>query len=189
MSSGASEWRRYPKFPAEIAFSHAQPGKMQRLDGTDWAKQLSRLYNIGVQRGDVTRRFSFWTGDESDDRPSQDGEPRPWRDPFLPISPEAPQFALDRIERPRTLVSLLLGGDENMWANADFAAAFGSCVLGRPVMGHAARGARVHTDRPEFRDIAGKLRPALELVVTSGTAASRLRKTGGLQFLSSLRFK
>jgi hypothetical protein len=182
MDGGAQEWRKYPKFPDEVGLT-AKKSVLNNLDSQPLADQLSRMYAIGVRRGDTLRRYSFWTGDDTDDVP---GPTAPKHRLLSVISPESPQFALDRLHQPRQYVSLLLGGDENLWANVDFAGAFASCVIGRPLIPHVTRGATIKTRRVEFPEIAQKMRTGLAATVISGTAASPFRTSGATQFLRSL---
>jgi hypothetical protein len=182
MDGGGSEWQQYPAFPDEIGF---KPGRavMRSLDSQPFAEQLKRMYGVGVHRGDVLRRYSFWTGDDLDDIPAESSS----RHRVLAaISPESPQFALDRLNTPRQFVSLLLGGDENLWANVDFAGAFATCVTGRPVIPHCALGVETKTRRVDFLEIAKKMRPGLAATVESGTAATAFKKAGVSQFLRSM---
>jgi cell division protein FtsI/penicillin-binding protein 2 len=111
-------------------------------------------------------------------------------DAFDSISPLAANFALDSITSPRDYISLLFGGGTNLWSNVDFAAAFGTCVTGQPVIAHLA----VNQDAPKFLEsrerfpeIAAKLRAGLSSVVTEGTARTPLQESGALSYLSGLR--
>lgn len=85
----------------------------------------------------------------------------------------------DRIQSPRDYVTRLLGGGTNLWANVDFAGAFGTCLTGHPILIHIVRNqetlelsqSRQNID-VDFPSIAAKLRPGLEDVVIAndGTA-------------------
>ena len=91
----------------------------------------------------------------------------------------APDFKLDELDSARRYVSLLLGGGENLWSNVDFAAAFGTCVTGNPVVAHITDSdipVAAQSDRQHFPEIAAILRPGLRSVVTDGTATQRLGK-------------
>jgi hypothetical protein len=189
MDLGRTEWRRYPLFPSRIEFDHRQRGRLRDLAETPLAERLAAMYGIGIRGNDRLPRYSFWTGNEADDQPAPAGAPRPSLVPLSAISPEPPQFGLHRIETARTYVSLLLGGDENMWANIDFAAAFGTTVSGRPVVPHVLSNAHPVTTRAEFPEIAARLRPGLEAVVSHehGTAHGAMRASGALNWLTELR--
>lgn len=189
IDGGAKTWGRYPHFPPEIEFTYRQPQRLRNLDHTPLADRLSKMFGIGIRGDDVLRRYSFWTGDEADDVPAPAGVQRPSRALFSAISPEPPQFGLQRLESARGYVSLLLGGDENMWANVDFAGAFATAVTGQPVVPHVTVGAAPVTTRVEFADVARKLRPGLEAVVTHarGTARGGLADTGALAWLADLQ--
>jgi cell division protein FtsI/penicillin-binding protein 2 len=188
MDGGASEWGKYPKFADSIGFGPHRPNDVLRLQDSPFAAKLSSMYGIGIQRGDVTRRYSLWTRDEGDDKPPPTEAERKRRLRFSAISPEAPQFAFDRLTQSRAYVSLLLGGDENMWANVEFAAAFASAVQGLPITAHITRGTVVESQREKFPEIAKKLRPGLEAVIENpaGTAHSALSTTGALSLLHGL---
>jgi cell division protein FtsW (lipid II flippase) len=195
LSDGAAiAWRTYPRFPEEIRFSKNQPNLMASLHETRLAEQLERMYAIGVVRNEMTHRLSFWTKREEDDlvNPSQVGGSNPDRATklFRWISPQSPDFALDTITNPSDYVTLLLGGGTNLWANVDFAAAFGTCVTGNPVIAHVVRNDRriePFANRLRFTEIAAKVQPGLTGVVSQGTARGALESTGAMSLLNSLR--
>jgi cell division protein FtsW (lipid II flippase) len=196
-AGGPQPWRKYPQFSTGIGFSPTQPGRFEGLQNTSLARNLKGMFSVGIESGDFPRRVSFWTGDEEDDllRDPQDVRSKyPFAPSGLlrPISPDPPHLALDTIRDPRAYVSLLLGGGTNLWSNVDFAAAFGTCVTGRPVLAHATAGGgppRMIDRRETFPRIAAKLRPGLEAVVTdpSGTAHDRLLASKALEFFGALR--
>lgn len=167
-----SPWKMYPRFPPEINFSHLQQGPLKRLNDTPLARRLLNMYGAGVTSNFFDRRLSFWTKNAADDRtlsPDQEAA----ASVFEPISPVAPDLALDQVGVPRDYVTLLLGGGSNLWANVDFAAAFATCVTGRPVLAHVVRNddpVRFLPDREEFTAAAQSVRPGLAAVVTEGTA-------------------
>src|SRR4029079_10386115 len=77
-------------------------------------------------------------------------------------------------------ISLLLGGGTNMWANPDFAAAFGSCITGQPIVAHLVRNqepVKLLPERKAFTDIAAEVRPGLMAVLTEGTGTVSELKT------------
>jgi hypothetical protein len=188
MSRGSTAWRHYPLFPANIEFNQKQPRYMRDLDETPFAHRLHQMFGIGIHGDDVLYRYSFWTGDERDDVPPLKAtQPSP-NILLSGISPEPPQFALERLETARAYVSLLLGGEENMWANVDFAGAFATAVGGRPVIPHIVRSAKLTTTREEFVQVAAKLRPGLHAVVmnSEGTACQELRASGASEWLIQL---
>ncbi len=207
LDGGNTEWRRFPQFPDHIVFSHWQPATMRSLDRTDLADHLHRMYSIGTSSrpgpdqapgpGSLEDyRLSFWSGNEAHDRAEAVAEgiegapePRP-TSLFRTISPETPVFALDQITSPREYITLLLGGGSNLWSNVDLAGAFGTCVLGRPVVVHASRVAP-HPDarRERFEDLARRLYPGLTGAVEApgGTANGILSANGALAWIRQLR--
>ena len=79
----------------------------------------------------------------------------------------------------------MLGGGNNTWANVDFAAAFGACVTGHPILAHAVKNKEsliwredqaLTRNNYDFSDISYKLRGGLSSVITAngGTANRRL---------------
>lgn len=200
MNGGKTVWGKYPKFQGTIAFSRNKPRDMTGLADTPLARNFERMFAIVVGPKRYGDRYSFWTKNEMDDRDSGDasagqkGRASATR-LFAPISPERVDLNLDEIKDPRSYVTLLLGGGSNRWANVDLAAAFGTCLTGRPLVAHMVRNNLPfdyfdNNDDPEarkqFAAIAAKVRPGLEQVVVSGTAAERL---GAKTFLSSLKNK
>jgi hypothetical protein len=93
---------------------------------------------------------------------------------FAYTSPQAVDFAFELIRYPRQYVSMLLGGETNLWSNVDFAGAFATAVTGHPVIPHinGEKGELSGLEHRElFPSIAAKLRPGLEKVLTAeGTA-------------------
>lgn len=178
--NGRSPWHRYPFFPLAMRFSYRAPDVMQRIDDSPFAREIRAMYAVGVRQGDLAaRRCSFWTGSGSDDEiPPVTPQP-PASMPaashvFDPISPEIADLGFDFVVTPRQYVSLLLGGNENRWANVDFAGAFATAVTGNPVIPHILqmnRPVTVPQNRKRFPTIAARLRPGLEGVLTYGTAA------------------
>lgn len=170
---------------------------MTDLQNTALARALKSMFSVGVGRDDFPRRISFWTGDEADDLPRAPDDPKS-KYPYVPsslldaLAPPPPHFAFDTIDDSGAYVSLLLGGGTNLWFNVDFAGAFATCVTGQPVLVHVTTGgATVKTldGRDSFPNIAAKLRPGLEGVVSdpAGTAHGKFQTTKALDFLNSLR--
>ncbi len=182
-------WKKYPRFPPEINFSKDQPnGPIRRLNESELAKTLLNFFSFGITEHQLDVRRSFWTKDENDDY-SQSIADRAWLSVFNGISPAAVDLGLDRIEIPRDYVSLLLGGGTNLWANPDFAAAFGSCITGQSLVAHLVRNqepVKLRPDRKAFPDFAARVRPGLSGVLTDGTggvaelktALANLKKSG-----------
>jgi len=173
-------WGRFPVFQTR----HVEVGSgalegvqeinaLKHLDESDLAQRLHTQYGIDGRRGAGTRRMSFWTADEADDLPdSLDILPL-----LANLSPVAPNFEFDRIRDGRAYVALLLGGLTNTWANVDFAAAFGTCITGRPVIAHIASTGgdpKPAADRVTFPEQARAVRPGLARVITAGTATTPL---------------
>lgn len=168
----------------------------QALANSELAKNLRGMFSIGinrVQRGmeqvsEFGPRRSFWTKDESSD---QVRETSLAVSAFDPISPSAPDFAFDGLTLPRDYITMLLGGGNNLWSNVDLAAAFGSCVLGKPVIAHIVVDDRPVTPLPERQrlnqTVAAMLRPGLNAVVEreGGTAYNALHSDSALSFLRS----
>jgi len=182
-------WKKFPRFPPEINFSKDQPnGPFRRLNESELAKSLQNLFSFGITEHQVDQRRSFWTKDENDDYSGSIAN-RAWLSVFNGVSPVAVDLGLDRIEIPRDYVSLLFGGGTNLWANPDFAAAFGSCITGQPLVAHVVRNQESVTllpDRKPFPDFAARVRPGLGGVLTEGTgdvaelraALTNLKKSG-----------
>jgi hypothetical protein len=86
------------------------------------------------------------------------------------------------VKNPRDYVTLLLGGGNNLWSNVDFAGAFGSLVIGAPVLPHLVEaGTPVAAPaRDGLRAASRGLNPGLKKVVSHGTAASRFAMRGGV---------
>jgi hypothetical protein len=170
---------------------------MRTVEETPLATRLNKMYAAGIRRGEINRRLSFWTNDESDDQVAaneKNGKARP-SPLFTAISPEAPDLALDLIDHPRKYVTLLLGGGTNLWSNIDFAGAFATCVRGKPIVVHATRVSSSGQTEPDnqgireaFPDIAPQLHPGLRAVVLDpgGTANTGLAQTGALALIRSL---
>lgn len=192
LKSGApAPWKKYPKFPPTIGFSKNEPGRMLNLADTPLAAELKRMYSIGIRENEFKYRLSFWSKNENDDVASADGVERRSRPTslFRVISPQAVDLALDAITEPGDYVTLLLGGGTNLWANVDFAAAFGTCVTGMPVVATVVKNQEsvdLLDGRRPFPDIAARVRPGLRKVVTEGTATRALRVTHALTFLTGV---
>jgi cell division protein FtsI/penicillin-binding protein 2/cell division protein FtsW (lipid II flippase) len=116
------------------------------LAETELGKNLHDMYSVGVKSvngtdGRPAREFlyrrSFWTLNERDDTERLQSDASKL---LNYISPQAPDFYFDTLTDPRYFVNMLLGGQENRWANVDLAAAFGSCVTGHPVLAHVVEG-------------------------------------------------
>lgn len=195
MSAGApAAWKSYPKFPEEIKFAKDRPGVMSSLHETALAQQLERMYSIGVIHNEIAHRVSFWTKRESDDltsstrEDSAESKSSPTK-VFRWISPQAPDFALDKITSPSDYVTLLLGGGTNLWSNVDFAAAFATCTTGNPVIAHVVKNDQKiepFSARRQFVEIAKRVQPGLAGVITKGTARGAFQSTKAIAFLTSL---
>jgi cell division protein FtsW (lipid II flippase)/cell division protein FtsI/penicillin-binding protein 2 len=175
---GRSPWHRYPLFPPAMQFSYRRSETMQRIDDSPFARELRSMFGIGVKQGAMrARRTSFWTANAKDDEFALEASPdgtSSTSHPFDAISPEIADLAFDLVSSPRAYVSLLLGGNENRWSNVDFAGAFATAVTGNPVVPHVLKLAKPFPAPPErkrFANIATHLRPGLQDVVISGTAA------------------
>lgn len=187
--NGNQPWRKFPRFPPEINFSKDQPnGPFRRLNESELAKSLQSFFSFGVTEQQIDSRRSFWTKDENDDL-AQSIHTRAWLSVFDGISPVPVDLGLDKIGNPRDYVSLLLGGGTNLWANPDFAAAFGSCVTGQPIVAHVVRNqepVKLRPDRKNFPELAAKVRSGLMAVLSEGTgdvmelraALASLKKSG-----------
>jgi cell division protein FtsW (lipid II flippase) len=176
MDSGKSVWGKFPRFPSLIHFSKQTPSVLANLEQTSLAEHLRRMYAIDVIKGISRHRTSFWTKDESDNlldtelaSPRQDSPTALFRW----ISPLAPNFELDHLDRPRDYISLLLGGKGNRWANIDFAAAFATCITGKPVIEHVVvndKKIEPLPDREVFVERSRAVLQGLKQVLKSGTA-------------------
>lgn len=189
MDGGRTQWKHEPKFLDFIEFSGANPRSISKLQATPLATHLKDMYGVGVSAGDIRpRRYSFWTGNEFDDVFNTLKDDTDSDDQFFaPISPESPQLQFDTIDHPRRYINLLLGGGENRWANADFAAAFTTAVEGKPITAHIWKDLKVSSSRMTFPEVAKKLHPGLTGVLQKGgTAYERFVATGGMGFLNSL---
>ncbi|MEO8128138.1 MAG: hypothetical protein ABJF23_05375 [Bryobacteraceae bacterium] len=188
MNNGKDRWGQYPVFD-EVDFLIQRPGQMRGLEQSKLAAELKRLFSIGSETGEVSRRRSFWTGDERND----------WETGQATLShaleyttPEAANFEFNRIHDPRRYISVLLGGATNQWSNADFAGAFATAVLGRPVVPHVTRlqpnEIHVREGREENFTNPPAYYAGLQKVAdgAAGTATAALRSTGGLAVLNSL---
>ena len=205
LSATREPWGMYPAFvtPIKVVNSSGQLqmsslGEVpnQSLANSELAKNLRGMFSISmnrVQRGmeqvsEFGPRRSFWTKDESSDlvRDTSLGVSA-----FDSISPYAPDFAFDRLTLPRDYITMLLGGGNNLWSNVDLAAAFGSCVLGKPVIAHIVEDDRPVTPLPERQRlnqaVAALLRPGLSAVAESegGTAYNGLHSGNALSSLRS----
>jgi cell division protein FtsI/penicillin-binding protein 2 len=178
-------WHRFPRFRREIEFSYQNPENLRELGGTPLARKLKAYFGANTRRSVEEKepefrdhRYSFWTKDLNDDvlQRSQTGEEmRPAiTQLFAYTSPQAVDFAFELIRYPRQYVSMLLGGETNLWSNVDFAGAFATAVTGHPVIPHinGEKGELSGLEHRElFPSIAAKLRPGLEKVLTAeGTA-------------------
>ncbi|HVF71764.1 MAG TPA: FtsW/RodA/SpoVE family cell cycle protein [Chthoniobacterales bacterium] len=168
-------WSSFPKFPEAIAFRQDSTTRMEKLDETGFATQLKAFFPIGITTGELRRtRLSFWTRNEENDVSPPGNAEGSDASPFREISPQPPHLDLDRIATPREYIAFLLGGMSNMWSNVDFAGAFGTAVLGRPIVPHIVAGERLPVShRTEFLPVAERLRPGLRGVIKFGTASKR----------------
>jgi hypothetical protein len=210
LSGDQRPWGKYPQFLPSIKIGEKNspmmvalgpnPGEPNTvLANSDLAKALRDMFSINVagvltstgEKREFSFRRSFWTGDENDDLNLAETEVTSL---FNQISPEAPDFAFDRLYEPREYVTMLLGGGTNLWANVDFAAAFGSCLTGRPVIAHIGRGAE-NVQTLEGRklldpEIASKIRQGLKDVVEdrSGTAYEDMSTSKALEVFKEYTF-
>ncbi len=198
MNGGKNVLGKFPKFQS-ITFNYKQPNRISDIDKTKFAEHFRRMYGVVVGDKKYGDRYSFWTKNEADDlaRGDDSGKADITR-LFASISPERANLALNNIEEPRDFISILLGGGSNRWSNVDLAAAFGTCLTGRPLISHITK-----TDKPfipfnekdspdsreTFTSTAAKLRDGLEKVVTNGTATERLKESGATSYISFLRSK
>jgi cell division protein FtsW (lipid II flippase) len=182
---GTNEWRRYPVFPGAMKFSSRKTDGMVRIDDSPFAQKIRTMFGAGVRQGDFRiAQYSFWTLKGEDDaappplpaplQPDDKAPPLPISRAFEIVSPEVANLGFDYITNPRQYISLLLGGNNNRWANVEFAGAFASAVTGHPVVPHIVQSKTAPApaaSRQHFPAIAARLRPGLEGVVMSGTAA------------------
>lgn len=191
---------RIPLF-AENVFSPGRPETIGNLDTTPLALKLQTMYGASVTSGSDRlsggyRRqlFSFWSKNEQDDRRPAEGSAgniSPASSFLHLIMPVRVDLELDKVDNPRDLVSLLLGGGSNRWSNVQVASAFAACVIGRPIMPHIVK----NTDTPQFSEdrqnnfveVSRKLHAGLTGVIFDGTATAKLRETQALGFLEELR--
>jgi cell division protein FtsW (lipid II flippase)/cell division protein FtsI/penicillin-binding protein 2 len=198
LAGGTAPWRQYPAFITPIQVTkhsdHLEMGNLgevpnNALANSELANNLRGMFSIGINRvqrqtkqvGEFGPRRSYWTGNEADDVM---GTAVIESSVFDAISPQAPDFAFDNLTRPREYISMLFGGGNNLWSNVDLAAAFGSCLLGRPVIAHIVDTPVKPLKERERLDpaIARKLRPGLNAVGDSqgGTAYNALHSGNAL---------
>jgi cell division protein FtsW (lipid II flippase) len=203
MNGGKSVWGKYPKFQATIVFSKNRPRTMTGLADTTLGRNFERMFAVVVGQKKYGDRYSFWTKNEMDDRDSGDksagqkGQASATR-LFAAISPERANLYLNEIEDPRNYVTLLLGGGSNRWANVEMAAAFGTCLTGKPLVAHIVKNdipfryfnnSDDAESRKPFNAIAARVRPGLEQVVENGTASEKLKEVGAMSYLAFLKSK
>ena len=168
----------------------SRPGRMRGLEQSKLAERLKAMYGVGIETGDVVHRRSFWTGDEQNDWDAAGKAPLSQALEYT--SPEAPNFEFNRIDTPRRYITLLLGGGANLWANVDFAGAFGTCVLGQAVVPHVTLLGNAlikpTKERAEQFENPAQLYNGLRDVVdaSEGTANPFLRSTRALAMLQGL---
>lgn len=182
MDGGKTYWGRTPAFPDAVGFSAAHPRTLINVAETPLAANLRDVFGAGISAGEVRDyRLSFWTGDERDNLPGP-------ANALAALSPEATELRLDAVKAPRQFVSQLLGGDENRWANVEFAAAFGTAVTGHAVVSHILDGVTPAPapNRRDVPDTAAQVRAGLQGAVLSGTATSALRDSGALKALAAI---
>jgi len=198
LAGGMEPWRQYPAFITPIQVTkhsgHLEMGPLgevpnNALANSELANNLRGMFSIGINRvqrqakqvSEFGPRRSYWTGNEADDVMSSAVLDSSL---FDIISPQAPDFAFDNLTRPRDYISMLFGGGNNLWSNVDLAAAFGSCLLGHPVIAHIEDTPVKPLQGRERLDpaIARKLRPGLNAVVDSpgGTAYNALHAGNAL---------
>jgi len=185
-------WTRYPMFPQSLGFGDSAPNRtLHNLESSPLAGKLFDLYGVSTKEGEDTVEVSVWTGNEANNKTySPDLRGLRWMSPratnfqFKKKNPE--NKALRSKEyTPREYITLLLGGGANEWPNIDFAGAFGSTVVGTPIVPHLLQKAQVNSIRvPVGTEIAKKLRPGLQGVVTApkGTAYGPLYKGQSRRF-------
>lgn len=190
LNGGQSPWEHYPIFDEGVDFMPQHPGRLRGLEQTQLAERLKAMYGIGIETGEIVHRRSFWTGDEQNDWDPVGKAPLSQALEYT--SPEAPDFEFNRIDTPRRYITLLLGGGSNLWANVDFAGAFGTCVLGVPVTPHvtqlAANLIKPAKERAEGFDEPASMYKGLAGVIdaSDGTANRYLKATHALAVLDSL---
>ncbi len=210
LSRDKRPWGRYPQFLPSIKVDESNqrvmltlgPDSRQSNTGlasSELAEALRGMFSIGVKGvqtptgeiREISFRRSFWTRNENDDL---NVPVSPSTGLLNQIAPEAPDFAFDRLYKPRDYVTMLLGSGTNLWANVDLAAAFGSCITGKPVVAHIVRGTG-DVQTLEGRklldpEIALQLRPGLKDVVDSseGTAFRALAPSKALGKLRGFSF-
>jgi hypothetical protein len=205
LTADQTPWSMYPSFIAPIqAITRSGHLEMSTLGNapnnglvnSELAKNLRGMFSIGITRvqrpsgqfSEFGPRRSFWTKNEADDFMGTS----PFDSSiFDSISPQAPDFAFDNLTSPRDYVSMLLGGSNNLWSNVDVAAAFGSCLLGRPIVAHIVANdvpIKPFSERQRLDPvIASQLRPGLNAVAESagGTAYRALHVGDALSFLTN----
>ncbi len=190
LDGGQHAWEHYPEFE-DIDFIPSRPERIRGLEQSKLAERLKAMYGIGIETGEIAHRRSFWTGDEQNDW--DPANKAPLSQALEYTSPEAPDFEFNRIETPRRYITLLLGGGSNLWANVDFAGAFGTCVLGAAVVPHVTRLdtnlIKPTKERAEGFDNPALLYQGLREVIdaSDGTANPFLRATHGLAVLQNMK--
>jgi cell division protein FtsW (lipid II flippase) len=181
---------RQPEFTPAVEIRRDGPkGTITKLHlaETDLGRHFHDMYSVGVKGvnspyGRATREFfyrrSFWTLNEQDDNERFQSDAS---ELLNLISPQAPDFYFDKLTEPRQFVNMLLGGQDNRWANVDFAAAFGSCVTGRPVLAHIVEGRGPAQTLPERK----ALDPKVAAVVRRGLSGAVERDGGTAHLLWS----
>ena len=164
---------------------------MDKIDRTLLAEKWHRLYSVNKDQRLFSYRRSFWSGNEIDDLLQKDDSGLASDRVFDTISPGTPDFDWQSIKSPRHYVSLLLGGQENRWANVDFAAAFGTCLTGAPILPHIVKVDRSTPlpDRHKFMKTASILHDGLSAAAmeAGGTAYNVWRNTPTMNYLKSLQ--
>ncbi|MBV9926950.1 MAG: FtsW/RodA/SpoVE family cell cycle protein [Acidobacteria bacterium] len=180
-----------PEFTPAVQIRRDGPkGTLVGLDlaDTELSRYMHNMYSIGVKGvgnpdGNLTREFlyrrSFWTLNERDDSERFRSDASVLLN-F--ISPQVPDFYLDKLTDPRQFVNMLLGGLDNRWANVDLAAAFGSCVTGHPVLAHIVEGREPVRFLPERQQ---DLDPKIAAVVRRGLNGAVERDGGTARSLGS----
>jgi cell division protein FtsW (lipid II flippase) len=164
---GRTNWSKLPDF-GNIGFSSISLSTLL-LDQQPLAKALRDRFRIYVTRQQHPEyRFSFWTGNAEDD-PTPDYESPSRKDPlgtaFRFITPVATNLELNRIVRPRDLISVLLGGETNLWSNVELIGAFSSAVTGRAVLPHIVVTKDLSVPRQDDNKVAQRLQNALKEVL------------------------
>jgi hypothetical protein len=211
LNGGGTPWQQYPLFAPPVHLTsnqhriEMQPFAAERqpnssgttsLADSELAKILRGMFSVNIRTAstapgttarELSFRRSFWTKNENDDLFGASEV----RDIFDNISPQVPDFAFDRLTRPRDFVTMLFGGGTNLWANVDLAAAFGSCLTGKTVLAHIVKNNEpvqaLETRKILDPKLSYKLHGPLNAVAeeSGGTAFKALQTNQALAFLKT----